>query len=524
MQINLRNTRFAILGLSACMLASCSFSSIFAKDTEDNISKASTTADAVMSKSSMPGNPLTIDTVRTKSEIWLGNTSSKMSDSEPLPSRFETENAITLIGNREVNLFEIAERITALTGLLVRIDDLLLDNGGASSTGSENSAVISYAGKLSGLLDQVSSRFGIWWKYKAGVITFYEMETRTFTIYALPTDNSLASNVSNSGSVEGGAGSSTSSIEYSATMNAWEQITETIKNMLPSAAKMSVSSSNGIITVTAPPDTLRKVGKYVRDVNDKMSRQVAITVRVMQVTLNEAHKYGLDLDVVFNNGSYSWALQSPEAWAAGWAAKGTAQGLSFKILGNGDFKDTQGILKALSTQGDASLVTTATVTTMNNKVAPVQIARNQDYISKTETTLNGDNSTTSAETETLNLGFNMNVLPRILDHGRLMMFFTMTLNDLLDMAEVTVGETTLMLPSTETRGFSQEVILRSGSTLVIAGFEQMSNSMDKKGIGAANNPIGGGFESEDNRTVLVILLTPEVLVSPLSPETRVNDI
>ena len=36
------------------------------------------------------------------------------------------------------------------------------------------------------LLDQISSRFALWWRYKNGVITFYKMETRVFTIYAFP--------------------------------------------------------------------------------------------------------------------------------------------------------------------------------------------------------------------------------------------------------------------------------------------------------------------------------------------------
>lgn len=518
MRISFKQGRIALIGFSALLLASCSLS-FMAEETQEDVDRAVTSADTVMGKAATPDKPLTIDTVRTKSEIWLGDSSSKLPDSEPLPSRFEVDNAITLVGNREVNLFEIAERITALTGLLVRVDDLLLDNGGESNSGAETTAVISYTGKLSGLLDQVCSRFGIWWRYKAGAITFYEMETRSFTIYSLPTTTELSSAVSNSGSVEGGTGSSTSSIESTATMNAWEQIEETIKNMLPAAAKMSVSSSSGVITVTAPPETLRKIGKYVRDINEKLSRQVAITVRVFQVTLDKTQDYGLDLDLVFSkSNSVNFGLQSPESFNL----DSFAQGLSFKIL-TGSFGGSKGILKALSTQGDSSLVTTATVTTMNNKVAPVQIARNQDYIAKTETTLNGDNSTTSAETETLNLGFNMNVLPRILDHGRLMLLLSMTLNDLIDMQEVSVGDTTLMLPTTETRGFSQEIILRSGSTLVIAGFEQMKNEVNKSGIGSVDNIIGGSLETEDNRVVLVILLTPEVLVSPLSPETRVND-
>jgi type IVB pilus formation R64 PilN family outer membrane protein len=375
-------------------------------------------------------------------------------------------------------------------------------------------------------LDQVSSRFGIWWKYKAGVITFYEMETRTFMVYALPTESSMSSSISSSGS-EGGSGSASSSADSSATMNAWDQIQETIQNMLPSSAKMSVSPTSGIITITAPPDTLRKVGKYVRDINEKMSRQVAVTVRLIRVTLDKSHQYGLDLNAAFNNGKYNWSTTTVGATQASSGEGAIAQTLSFGILGHGKFVGTQGVIQALSRQGDASLVTTATVTTMNNKTAPIQISGSRDYISKMETTITDNNTTTSVDTDTINYGFNMNILPRILDHGRLMMFFTMTLSDLIALTPSTVtgseGNTSMSLPQMETKGFSQEVILRSGSTLVIAGFEEMKSTMDKTGVGHVDNPIGGGFASDDKRTVLVILVTPEVLVSPLSPETRVND-
>ena len=278
--------------------------------------------------------------------------------------------------------------------------------------------------------------------------------------------------------------------------------------------------------VTAPPDSLRKVSHYIREINEKLSRQVAITVKVLQVSLNKDHSYGLDLNAAFKSltdSDFQFTLAGPTI-----APPTGAGSMTVGIFGsNNKFGGTNAIINALSSQGDTSVVTTATVTTMNNKVAPVQIAQNRNYVSGVSSTkYEGDtNPTYSIETSSLNLGFNMDILPRILDHGRLLMLFNMTLNTLLEMEEFVTQDNTVMLPTTETRGFSQEIVLKSGSTLILTGFEQATTSIKKSGIGSADNMFfGGNRSSEDGRTVLVILLTPEVLVSPLSPETRVNDL
>ncbi len=527
MLISMKTGKTVAFGASLMLLASCSLSELTA-ETENNIEDASVMAANMLEKAALPDTPEVIDTVRTKSEIWLGNTSSKISEGEPLPARFETENAVTLVTNQELGLFEIAKKITGLTGLLVRVDDLLLDNGGTSNLGAETAMSVSYHGRLSGLLDQVASRFGLYWRYKRGIINFYEMETRSFTVYALPVESSVKNAISNSGS--GGSkgesiGSSTSDISSDVTLEAWKQIEETISNMIPSSSKMSISSTNGTITVTAPPDTLVKVGRYVRDINEKLGRQVAITVRVLQVTLNKDHNYGLDLNAAFKN------LGSWKNIAFQGATVLDASKLSGVLSGtfSTNHVDVDAVVQALSTQGDVAVVTTATVTTMNNKVAPVQVSKNQDYISKLETTTDGQGVVTySTETETLNTGFNMDVLPRILDHGRLLLMFSMTLNTLDEMVDYVLpgsGGDTLSLPKTATRGFTQELIMRSGSTLVVTGFEETRDKLDKEGTGSADFIwLGGKRASEMERSVLVILITPEVLVSPLSPETRVNDI
>ena len=65
--------------------------------------------------------------------------------------------------------------------------------------------------------------------------------------------------------------------------------------------------------------------------------------------------------------------------------------------------------------------------------------------------------------------------------------------------------------------------MTSGESLVLTGFEKVDNSTSKTGTGSADNSLfGGSASAEKERSVLVIILTPLVLESPLSPETRMS--
>ena len=154
------------------------------------------------------------------------------------------------------------------------------------------------------------------------------------------------------------------------------------------------------------------------------------------------------------------------------------------------------------------------------------------------------------QTDTLNYGFMLEILPRILDHGRLIVMFSMNLTDLISLetfssdGQQSDGTTTeeesdsedeesdsgdkdvtvVQLPKMQTRGFIQEIAMRSGSTLVLTGFEQVKDTTTTGGIGKAKvGLLGGQAYSENTRDVMVILLTPEVLESPLAPESRMRD-
>lgn len=533
---------FIILSASFVGLTSCSLY-------RSNLKETDRVADKIQAHLEQPYKPADeykMDTISVKDDIWLGNQSVRVNEGDPLPTSLETEDGITLVSTAPVSLMQISEQITSLTGITVRVDDMILEEvrnatqgdgettgGGVATNTDTNLFMPSYSGKLSGLLDQIASRFALWWRYKKGVISFYKMETRVFTIYALPTTSSLSANIAGTASGDGG-GTTSASMSSSIQLDFWSQLETTLSAMLPEGSTLSVIPSNGTVTVTAPPFTLQRVAQYVNGMNDRMARQVAISVKVLNVALNDSSQMGLQMNTVLKFISDKLTLNLTST-----SQQTGSLGMTL-VPGDKHFMSPINVIfDALNTQGTTSLVTSASVTTLNNKIAPIQVSTNESYVEKIETTMNGDQTSVSITPAKINYGFTMEVLPRILDHGRLLVMFTMTLTQLEAMKTAQGGDllkeessggdsdeeddsestaTTVQLPKIRTRGFVQEIAMTSGSTLMLTGFEEVTTDTTKNTqlFGAATN-------ATKNRNVMVVLLTPEVLVSPLSPETRMRD-
>lgn len=515
--------------------------------TNEKIETTLERAEVYQQQATIPDLPAPVDTVRVQNDIWLGNSSVKIMEGDPLPWNMEKDDSITLVISQSATLPTLVQEITDITGITVRLDDLKAENAMP-----QESVPVNYSGKLSGLLNYLSNRYGVWWRYKNNVITFFTKETRVFTIYALPTETKMSADLKgtsmgSSGSSSGG-GNTSSSLSTSANLALWDSIEKGVQQVVGQQGSLSFSRVAGTVTVTASPFVMQKVASYIANWNEKLSRQVAISVKVLQVSLDNSDNYGLDLSAVFNSNNIAASYVSP------FLIDTTTQGaglLSMTLLRpSSRWKDSKSVIAAFSSQGKTSLVTSSSVTTLNNKVAPVQITTAQNYVKEVNVTNYNNSSSNDSEvdmeTDTLNYGFTMEILPRILDHGRLIMLFSMTLSDLLDLETFSSGSrnknsssdssgedtdnnddgetTTVQLPKMQSRGFMQEIAMKSGSTLVLTGFEQVSNNINSTGIGKAKmGLLGGSSYNQNKRDVMVILVTPEVLESPMSPEARMRE-
>ena len=546
---------FAVLG----MTSSCSIST----DLDATIDRDAEAASVLSEKAKIPMQAVPDDVVRVKDDIWLGDVSEIEYDGQPLPANFETKDGVTLISNRPITLYEIGDMITKITSLRVSfagdLDDKARSTASANKPNPQNVNVdwtepdkmlVSYQGPLSGLLDEIGSRFGIWWKYDKKEIYFYKNITRTFVLYSLPSNPSM--DVSIGGQSSGEGASNSLSMKNNIELKFWEDIEKSVKDMLEQNAKFSMDSASGTVTVTATPNDIKKVAKFINDQNARLSRQVAISVKVLQVDINDRDYFNMNLSAMFQDPafvkrvtgveivdgkaitSYAFKPQNFSLGGVGAGDSSISDNIALTLLpGN---VDISAAIKALSTQASTTLVTSGTVTTLNNKPAPIQVVKKQTYISEiTKTNSGGDSNyyDVSTQTKDIETGFTMNVLPRILEHGRIMMMFNLTLSDLLALEKVNLDDGSgtsssgqyIQNPVVESRGFSQEVVVTSGQSLVLTGYERVQNTAEKSGVGSETNSLlGGSANAEKIRSILVIILTPVVMESPLNPESRMHNI
>ena len=477
------------------------------------------------------------DTVSMSEGIWLGNKSIVLDHKNKLPSQFETDTGVTILLNEPVTLQVLANDINSVTGLPVKIDSQV------SSDKLKKTVNVAYTGRLSGLLSQVATDLDLLWYYDKTSIVFYETETKTFTLYALGTEVSYQTAMNTDDGNQ---------VSLESKLKEWDEVESAISAIVgkTSNADFTVSRSLGTITVTAPPSVLARVGEYIERQNKRLSQLVTIDVKVLQVSISNDSALGLNLAAAINSASGLNIVANPknnlvtkEAGSMNIAVlSNTVSGLTgathtvngAEVAGaytqndikNGSLAGLAGstaLIQALAKQGKVSLVTNVGVTTRNNRVAPVNNTRTTGYIKRFESRNFTTVESSTVDQDNLETGFSMQLLPNILENGKILLLFRMSVRELLKMSTQTIGEVTLQLPEVEERSFMQEVIMESGQMLVVSGFEKQNNTDTRYGVGDPDfMALSGSRETSAKRDVLVVILTPQVLISPMDSERTIQ--
>lgn len=477
------------------------------------------------------------DTVSMSEGVWLGNKSVVLEHRNNLPSQFETDTGVTILLNEPVSLQVLANDIYSVTGIPVKID------GQISSEKLKKLVNVAYTGKLSGLLSQVATDLDLLWYYDKSSIVFYETETRTFTLYALGTEVAYQTAVSTDDSNE---------VSLESTLKEWDEVESAISSIIGKSenADFTVSRSLGTITVTASPSVLARVGEYIERQNKRLSQLITIDVKVLQVTISNDSAFGLNLAAAINSTAGLNIVANPKNNLASTEASSmniavlsnavsaltgathtegsaTVEGAyTQNDIMNGSLSGVAGsnaLIQSLAKQGKVSLVTNVGVTTRSNRVAPVSNTRTTGYIKRFESRNFTTVESSTVDQDDLETGFTMQLLPNVLENGKILLLFRMSVRELLRMSTQTIGEVTLQLPEVEERSFMQEVIMESGQMLVVSGFEKQKSEDTRYGLGDPDfMALSGSRETAATREVLVVILTPQVLVSPMDTERTIQ--
>jgi type IVB pilus formation R64 PilN family outer membrane protein len=490
---------------------------------------------------------------------WLGKNTVKLAPQDNLPPIFYDA---TTFDRTVHSLAELAERITLRSGIPTKVTpdaivvstNALMGNNIASPTIGGNPVgrmvapptvngvpapynngaaqsiavrIVYPGGNLKGLLDTASARFGVFWKYVNGTIQLFYTDTRRFQINAIPGDSALTATVSSSSASGGGissaggattvgttsnngTNSSTSqNTAVSSQLSVYSSIEKTITSMLTSYGKVVASPATGTITVTDTPDNLDRISQFVEDENKALARQVMINVTVLAVSVAKGDNVGINWNVVYGDLLRKFGIQNTMAVDPGSAS------FSAGILNtaNSKWAGSSAVISALATQGQVRRETSASVVTLNNQPVPVQVAKQTSYLQSSQTTLSANvGSTTTLSPGVVTSGFNMTILPYVLNNGMVMLQFSTDISSLQRIRAVSSNNSTIESPELDTRNFLQRVAMKSNETLIISGFEQTDDNLDRQGVGQPGNFLfGGGYKAQAGKEIIVILITPVTL-------------
>jgi MSHA biogenesis protein MshL len=273
-------------------------------------------------------------------------------------------------------------------------------------------------------------------------------------------------------------------------------------------AYISVNRQAGLIVVKDFPDVLLQVAEFIEAVEGSVQRQVFIQAKIIEVTLNDDYKLGIDWKQVspFSIGKTAGSLFA-NTTITGAAAANFTYGPSATAF--------SAILDALSEQGQVSVLSSPKIATLNNQRAVIKVGT-EDIFFIPETTAATTTSAASVEyiPSTITIGIVLDVVPQINPNGEIMMSINTSITE--QSGERTSPDGINIVPILDVRESNNVVLAQHGQTIVIGGLMKTKKEVDDNSVPLFGSlPVVGRFfhwEQENTlKSELVIMLTPQIM-------------
>lgn len=457
----------------------------------------------------------TPDSLVTQSEqVYLAGDAFKIEKEVVLPEVFRKNITYTTAVNETP--VQTLEYIGKMLDMNIRITDeakkIIIEDKNLNSAKS-------YHGKFEKILNQICTKTGLFWAYQDNSVKIFSVETKVYSLDAPISDFNVKNNISsttdtNSDGSDSATNGSTSVSMDSTTKadSAWNSAVATIKNMLSPAGKLDTNPVEGYVTVTDNPQRQREIRQYIKKINDKTNKKIAIRVDVYNVTTDNSSQHGIDINAITN------ALGGSVQWTSSTAANTTSAASTLTFSDGGDHSV---VLSALNQIGKTSQMTGTTVYTISGQPAPIQNSIQQNYLRSISTSTSDTATTTSMEPGTITTGYNMTVTPRIASNNEILVSLNLQISNLVNLETFSVTPTNdgtssdsqqIQLPTIHTKSFFENMILKSGQTILIAGFQDDQAGANTNSLG---NPdywqAGGSKTTNHSKSTTVVVVTPYII-------------
>jgi len=265
------------------------------------------------------------------------------------------------------------------------------------------------------------------------------------------------------------------------------------------------------LVITDLPHKMEKIETIIKAF-DRKTREVFIEAKIVEVTLTDTFKWGIDWDrIIAFSGKLANYTITPEVTLP----------LTLTSAFNKLTVDTTSsnnldvVLETLSTVTDTRILSNPHITVEEGKEATIEVIERQPYQEETTTTASGGTSTTSKTYQWVDVGVTLNVTPTINEDGYLSMLIKPEVSSISEWyggAAQAAGA----VPVVKSAHAETTVTIKDGITIIIAGLikDQKTTTVNKLPILGDIPFLGYAFKnvSDDvRRTETIIFLTPRIV-------------
>lgn len=409
--------------------------------------------------------------------------------------------------------------------------------GAVPAAASAATITPNFHGSCEEVFEQIAASFDLSWRMNGRTLSFDKYVTKTIVFRVSDASTKTQATLSSGGnSANGGGGSSsggsgsnqggntTQTASYEINSDVWAEIESGLKTMLPRGSRYTISRTAGVATITTTPRVAKDIEQWADQMNAILGTTISVEIAAIYITVNDNDNYALDLSALYRAGTQGGVSAGLRGLLPSLSTTGGSGSVAILNPTNGGnnfnthFAGSQIFLNAVSTSQRLADYRTATATGRNGVPMPITLTTNQDIVRSLTNAVGLQTGTTSvtAQTSTINYGFSLTALPRVIAPGVVNVFLSFSANDLTNLQNFQIGDTgTVELATIDNRTVWTEMPLKSGQTLVLAGTEQEKVNRTDQGLGDTwNFLLGGQKVGGVVRTRLILLVTPTIIAAP----------
>jgi general secretion pathway protein D len=287
------------------------------------------------------------------------------------------------------------------------------------------------------------------------------------------------------------------------------------RQALEDGVRIGVDRDSNTLIVRAPPARWMSLQQTLLEI-DRPASQVMIEASIIEVSLTNDFRFGVDWSAVSGNGKLRGNSINNEDGVVG--AK--FPGFSITYLGG----DIDAAVNALGSHSVIDVVSAPKMITLDNHKARLQIGDQVPIITQTATNTTTSTPAIVSTVEYRDTGVILEVTPRISGDDKVV----------VDIAQEVSGVAKTLTsgidsPTIQQRKLSSTLVLQDGAVVALGGLISHRNTDSNSGVPGLKDVklLGNLFKSKSKdsaRTELVVLLTVHIMRDPASSSQVTRDL